>query len=158
MTKHTVYLGLGSNLGNRQRNLRRAIAQIKKLIGDVERQSTFIVTKPWGYESANDYLNACIRVLTELTPRQLLQTTQAIERDMGRTSHSATDDETGIRLYSDRPIDIDILLYDNLTIDEPDLQIPHPRMYGRDFVMTPLREIADPQSSFLVNPNSPAFS
>lgn len=141
VTKHTVYLGLGSNIGNRQRNLRRAIAQIKKLIGEVDRQSTFIVTEPWGYESPNNYVNACVRVLTELTPRQLLETTQAIERNMGRTTHTVKDYETGIMLYSDRPIDIDILLYDDLTIDEPDLKIPHPLMKERDFVMTPLREI-----------------
>ena len=141
MTKHTVFLGLGSNLGNRQRNLRRAIAQIKKLIGEVDRQSTFIVSEPWGYESAKSYLNACVRVQTELTPRQLLETTQAIERNMGRTTHSVKDYETGVMHYSDRPIDIDILLYDDLTIDEPDLKIPHPLMHERDFVMTPLREI-----------------
>jgi len=141
VTKHTVYLGLGSNIGHRQRNLRRAIAQIKKLIGEVDRQSTFIVTEPWGYESPNSYVNACVRVLTELTPRQVLETTQAIERNMGRTTHTVKDYETGIMLYSDRPIDIDILLYDDLTIDEPDLKIPHPLMKERDFVMTPLREI-----------------
>ena len=141
MTKHIVYLSLGSNLGNRQRNLRRAIAQIKKLIGEVERQSTFLVTEPWGYESANYYLNACVRVATGLSPRQLLNATQEIERRSGRTTHSVKDYETGVMTYHDRPIDIDILLYDDLTVDEPDLKIPHPFMYERDFVMTPLREI-----------------
>jgi len=134
---HTVYLGLGTNKGRRQQNLRRAIRRIEELIGRVERQSTFLETEPWGFESKNKFLNACVMVSTELTPRQLLETTQQIEQELGRSKSHKTIN----RNYTDRPIDIDILLYDDLTVDEPDLKIPHPLMYERDFVMIPLREI-----------------
>ena len=72
---HTVYLSLGSNLGNRRRNMLRAIAKIGELIGTVERQSAFLVTEPMGYESRHKYLNACVRVLTERSPREVCSTT-----------------------------------------------------------------------------------
>jgi len=134
---HTVYLGLGTNKGRRQQNLRRAIRRIEELVGCVKRQSAFLETEPWGFESKNKFLNACVMVETELTPRQLLETTQQIELELGRSKSRKTTN----RNYSDRPIDIDILLYDDLTVDEPDLKIPHPLMYERDFVMIPLREI-----------------
>lgn len=104
-------------------------------VGNVVRQSSFLETEPWGFASKHKFLNACICVETTLTPRQLLQVTQQIERQMGRCQKSEN------RVYHDRLIDIDILLYDNLTIDEPDLKIPHPLMHERDFVMRPLREI-----------------
>ena len=132
---HRVYLSLGSNLGNRKRNIREAIERIGERIGDVESQSSLYETKPWGYSSPNDFINACICVLTPLAPRQLLEATQCVEQEMGRTLKSQNGE------YHDRIIDIDILLYDNLHINEPDLQIPHPLMEERDFVMVPLREI-----------------
>ena len=122
----------------------RAIAKIGELIGTVERQSAFLVTEPWGYESRHKYLNACVRVLTERSPREVLQLTQQIERELGRRRNTTHNKADGTFEYHDRPIDIDILLYDDLTIDEPDLQIPHPRMSERDFVMIPLREIMEP--------------
>ncbi|MBQ8989281.1 MAG: 2-amino-4-hydroxy-6-hydroxymethyldihydropteridine diphosphokinase [Prevotella sp.] len=136
MTKHQVFLGLGSNLGDREDTIRRAIALIAERVGQVTRQSSLIETAPWGFESENPFLNAVIRCETDLTPRQLLRVTQRIERRLGRTKKS--DDG-----YADRPIDIDILLYDDLTVSEPDLQIPHPLMHERDFVMKPLTEIQD---------------
>lgn len=132
---HTVYLGLGTNLGDKQANILKAIDNIGKLIGAVERQSAFYETEPWGFESAHTFVNAAVCVATALSPRQLLLATQRIERDMGRMQKS-TDGH-----YHDRIIDIDILLYDNLAVDEPDLKIPHPLMHERDFVMVPLREI-----------------
>lgn len=132
---HAVYLGLGSNLGNRRAMLHEAIKEIDETIGEVTRQSTFIETEPWGFESPNRFLNACVCVETGLAPRQLLEATQIIERNMGRI-HKTVD-----RNYTDRIIDIDILLYDHAHIDEPDLQIPHPLMKERDFVMKPLHEI-----------------
>ena len=138
---HTVYLSLGSNEGNRRRNMLRAIAKIGELIGTVERQSAFLVTEPWGYASRRKYLNACVRVLTEHSPREVLLLTQQIERELGRRRKTTLNKESGQPEYHDRPIDIDILLYDDLTIDEPDLQIPHPRMTEREFVMIPLQEI-----------------
>ena len=136
-----VYLGLGSNLGDRKELLRRAIALIGERVGEVIRQSSFIETEPWGFESENKFLNAVILCETTLSPRQLLRTTQQIERDMGRKKR--VNDKSLNRKYTDRPIDIDILLYDDLTVDEPDLKIPHPLMQERDFVMVPLREIRD---------------
>ena len=132
---HRVYLGLGSNLGDRQAHLNKAIALIGERIGEVVRRSSFIETEPWGFESENRFLNGVILVETNLTPRQLLRATQKIERELGRKKKSTSSG------YHDRPIDIDILLYDDLTIDEPDLKIPHPLMQQRDFVMIPLREI-----------------
>lgn len=137
MTKsiHRVFLSLGSNLGDRQAHLNKAIELIAERIGEVVRQSSFIETEPWGFESENRFLNGAILVETTLMPRQLLKATQKIERELGRKRKSSSG------VYHDRPIDIDILLYDDLTIDEPDLKIPHPLMHERDFVMIPLREI-----------------
>ena len=137
MTNHCVYLSLGSNTGDRRATLIRAIAEIGRLIGTVERQSAFLETEPWGFDSPNRFLNACVRCRTTMSPRQLLIATQQIESNLGRKRKSAG------KLYHDRPIDIDILTYDNLHIDEPDLHIPHPLMHERDFVMIPLREIMD---------------
>ena len=132
-----VYLGLGSNLGDRKENLACAIRLIGERVGKVLRVSSFIETEPWGFESDNTFVNAVILCETTLTPRQVLRATQKIEREMGRKKKST---DGG---YADRCIDIDILLYDNLRVDEPDLQIPHPLMLKRDFVMIPLREIRD---------------
>ena len=133
--KHEVYLGLGTNLGDKVQNLKDAISRISDAVGRILRQSSFIETEPWGFESENTFLNAVICCETEKTPREVLLLTQQIERDMGRKQKSVS---VG---YVDRPIDIDILLYDDLTVDEPDLKIPHPLMHQRDFVMIPLEEI-----------------
>ena len=138
---HQVYLGLGSNLGDREEHIRKAIALIGESIGLVIRQSSLIETEPWGFESANRFLNGVILVETSLTPRQLLKATQKIERQLGRKKKSTDSCLLTPVSYSDRSIDIDILLYDDLTVDEPDLKIPHPLMEQRDFVMTPLNEI-----------------
>jgi 2-amino-4-hydroxy-6-hydroxymethyldihydropteridine diphosphokinase len=132
---HKVYLSLGANIGNRKRTVREATEKIREQVGTIERQSSLYETKPWGFASPNDFLNCCILVDTDLAPRQLLETTQRIEKELGRISKSHDGE------YHDRVIDIDILLYDDLHIDEPDLKIPHPLMQKRDFVMTPLREI-----------------
>lgn len=132
-----VYLSLGSNLGNKEDNIRLAIEKIKEQIGAVVRQSALLRTEPWGFDSDNEFVNAAICVDTVLSPRELLRCTQNIERELGRTHKSVN------RIYHDRLIDIDILLYGNETINEPDLIIPHPLMYERDFVMIPLREIME---------------
>ena len=140
-----MYLGLGSNLGDREKNLLEAIRLIGEQVGKVVRQSTFIETEPWGFDSDNMFMNAVILCETEHTPREVLTVTQQIERDMGRRKKSVNDlsvnGKSVNRKYFDRPIDIDILLYDDITIDEPDLKIPHPLMHQRDFVMVPLNEI-----------------
>lgn len=140
MTKHQVYLSLGSNLGQREENLRKAIRLIHERVGEVVRQSSFIETEPWGFESDHPFMNAAVLCLTEKTPREVLRLTQQIERDLGKSKEHATQRGESSKFH-DRPIDIDILLYDDLTVDEPDLQIPHPLMYERDFVMIPLKEI-----------------
>ena len=140
MTKHQVYLGLGSNLGQREENLRKAIRLIHERVGEVVRQSSFIETEPWGFESDHPFMNAAVLCLTEKSPREVLRLTQQIERDLGKSKEHATQRGESSKFH-DRPIDIDILLYDDLTVDEPDLQIPHPLMYERDFVMIPLKEI-----------------
>ena len=145
---HKVYLGLGSNLGDKEENIRKAIALIGERVGEVVRQSSLIETEPWGYESENKFLNGVILVETTLSPRQLLKATQKIERELGKKKVHATKRSQNSSLftlhsslYKDRPIDIDILLYDDLTVDEPDLKIPHPLMHERDFVMIPLTQI-----------------
>ena len=135
--QYTVYLGLGSNLGDKAANITIAVQHIEEQIGHVVRQSALYVSEPWGFESENDFVNAVICCQTTLTPHQLLRATQRIERQMGRKRKS----QDGV--YHDRVIDIDILLYDDLTIDTPTLKIPHPLMQQRDFVMIPLEEILE---------------
>lgn len=134
---HIVYLSLGSNLGEKEVVLRNAISSIKEKVGDVLRQSSFYQTEPWGFDSTNQFLNACICVSTNLTPTQLLETTQGVEKALGRDKKSIDGH------YSDRVIDIDILLYDDLQLQTPELTIPHPLMKQRDFVMVPLKEILE---------------
>lgn len=132
---HDVYFSLGSNLGDKENNIREAIKRIGELIGTVERQSTFLVTEPWGFTSVNSFVNAAIMVTTSMSPEEVLHTTQQIEQAMGRTQKSVDGQ------YHDRIIDIDILTYDDLYLATPQLTIPHPLMNEREFVMKPLREI-----------------
>lgn len=129
-----VFLGLGTNLGDKQQNLTDAVTALGS-IGHIIKQSGFYASEPWGFESENMFMNAVVLVETELTPIDLLAHTQEIERNLGRTTKSRNG-------YSDRLIDIDLLLYDNLIIDEPTLKIPHPLITERDFVLIPLVEIA----------------
>ena len=128
---------MGTNLGDKRKNIAEAINNIGELVGDVVRQSALYETEPWGFRSGNRFVNAAVCVDTQLSPRRLLEVTQRIEREMGRTLKSDGGE------YHDRIIDIDILLYGDLHIDEPDLKIPHPLMHERDFVMTPLNEIME---------------
>ncbi len=151
---HTVYLSLGSNLGNRRQLLLDAIEKINKKVGNVVRQSSFYETKPWGFESENLFLNAVIKVTTKLSPLELLSVTQEIEREMGRRKKTTLNSQLSTPNYSDRPIDIDILLYDDLHVDLPELKIPHPLMLERDFVLVPLREIIDADRELLQSHDS----
>ncbi len=137
MTEHSVYLGLGTNLGDKEDNLRRAVEHIDKLIGKVLRQSAYFTSQPWGFVSDNVFVNAAVCCRTVLSPQEVLCRTQQIEQMMGR-KHKSVDG-----IYHDRIIDIDILLYDELQIDEPNLTIPHPLMHEREFVMVPLMEVLD---------------
>ena len=134
--KHRVYFSLGTNLGDRTANIDGAIAAMKDKIGALVKCSYYIHTEPWGFSSDNSFLNAAAIFDTSLAPLPLLRITQDIERQLGRSAKS----HDGI--YSDRVIDIDILIYDNLVLSTPELTIPHPLMAQRDFVLRPLAEIA----------------
>lgn len=134
---HIAYLSLGSNLGDRHATMQSAILLLCKQAGSVDRVSSAIETEPWGFKSANKFLNMCVRITTTLSPEQLLATTKDIELQLGRTTKSVNGQ------YHDRPIDIDILTYDDIHINTPSLTLPHPHMHERDFVMIPLREILD---------------
>ena len=137
---HEVFLGLGSNMGDREALLNRTCEEIERLIGPVVGRSAFIETEPWGFKSPNKFLNAVVRCHTQLEPLPLLDTTQMIERLLGkRKEHTTERKESAV--FHDRPIDIDILLYDCQRINLPRLKVPHPLMTRRDFVMTPLREL-----------------
>lgn len=130
-----AYLALGTNIGNRRRNMITAAALLAERVGDVLALSGFYETEPWGFQSENTFLNAALRLETSLSPLELLKATQQIEVEMGRTQKSNG-------TYHDRIIDIDILLYDDLILQTPELTLPHPLMQDRRFVMEPLLEIA----------------
>jgi len=130
-----IYLALGSNLGNKEQNLQRAIGELQQQVGEVLAVSSYYYSEPQGFESDNPFVNAVIWMETRLDPFELLAVLQGVERSMGRKTKSVG------RQYADRIIDLDILLYENLQIDHPELKIPHPRMKERDFVMKPLREL-----------------
>ena len=123
-------------MGNRHENLSLAQEFIGREVGTVVSASDIIETEPWGFESSNRFLNMAVKVETTLQPLEVLHTTQEIERKLGRTQKSVN------REYHDRMIDIDILLYDDLVMNTPELTIPHPLMYQREFVMKPLSQIA----------------
>ena len=131
-----VYLGLGTNLGDKEQNLRMSVKKIEERIGNVVSLSAFYATAPWGFSSENSFLNAAVCVDTTLLPLQVLEETQRIERELGRTEKSVNG------LYADRLIDIDLLLYDDRVMDAEGLILPHPLMTERRFVMEPLSEIA----------------
>lgn len=132
---HDVYLALGSNIGDRKENMRTALNNIDERIGQIICCSAFYVTNPVGFESDNVFLNAAIHILTNLSPLEVLEYTQVIEREMGRRSKSYNKE------YTDRIIDIDILLYDDLVVKYPHLILPHPHLHERLFVLDPLSEI-----------------
>lgn len=132
---HMVYLGLGTNLGDKQKNLNDAIRMLENQVGEVEKVSSVIETEPEGFKSDNMFLNAVVKVRTALSPFEILDITQDVEKSLGRKEKSSNG------IYHDRVIDIDILLYDDINISTPRLVIPHPRMAQREFVMTPLTEI-----------------
>ena len=131
-----AYLGIGTNLGDHTDNLCRAVDLIDEQAGHVLACSSFIETEPWGFSSDNPFLNAVLKIDTLHTPHELLRITQAIERTMGRTHKSINGN------YSDRIIDIDILLYEDVVVNDAELTIPHPLIWKRSFVYEPLLEIA----------------
>ena len=133
-----TYISLGSNLGNRAQYLCEARNAIQEVVGVIIAESSIYENDAVGFEG-NSFLNQVIKVETELAPESLLQKTQEIEKKMGRVQKTVIKNEMPI--YSNRIIDIDILLYDDLQIDTEILTIPHPRMFERNFVMKLLKEM-----------------
>ena len=131
-----LYIGLGSNLGDKRGNIKKALALISERVGVILALSDFYETEPWGYDSTEQYINVTVKVETKLLPEELLFLSQKIEQETGRNK------KTSCGEYHDRVIDIDILLYDNQILQTPDLSIPHPLMHLRQFVLQPLSEIA----------------
>ena len=140
MKQQDVYFSLGSNQGDRQARIEEALRRLDKALGrPCEALSSIIETPAWGFDGP-PFLNCVVRYRSARRPETLLQICKRIERAMGRRGAPEYDAE-GRRIYRDRPIDIDILLYGDLTVDTPDLKIPHPLMRQRDFIMRPLAEI-----------------
>jgi 2-amino-4-hydroxy-6-hydroxymethyldihydropteridine diphosphokinase len=128
-----AYLGLGSNLGEREENLRQALTLLSLKV-NLEEVSSVYETEPVGYKEQPLFLNLVCRITTNLPPDELLHFAKDIETSMGRASSG--------QVNSPRPIDIDILFYDNKIMETQDLTIPHPRLHDRAFVLIPLNEIA----------------
>jgi 2-amino-4-hydroxy-6-hydroxymethyldihydropteridine diphosphokinase len=130
-----VHVALGSNLGDRERNLAAARDALGRGTLTIERASSIYETEPWGAANQGRYLNQVVRGHTQLTPQALLASVLETERRLGR-------DRAHAERFGPRVIDLDILLYEGAAVNEPDLQIPHPRMMERAFVLVPLAEIA----------------
>ena len=128
------YIGLGSNLGDREGNIREALRQLRANRNiRVLKASKNYETEPRGGPAQGMFINACAKIATSLKPGELLGVLKTIEKSMGR--------KRTVR-FGPRPIDLDILLFGKARVDQRDLKIPHPRMMERDFVLVPLREIA----------------
>ncbi len=129
-----VYFGLGSNLGDRQKNLEMAGALLQEHSIDIEQASPVYITGPWGFNSENNFLNQVIKIETATDPDGLLEIVRSTEKKMGRIS--------SVKTYSDRIIDIDILFYGQRIISTRPLIIPHPLLHKRVFVLKPMSDIA----------------
>lgn len=128
-----AYIALGSNLGDKEKNLRRALLLLTQQGVEVVRVSSFLSTEPYGVTDQPQFLNAVACVRTSLTPLALLDVLLATELAMGRVR---------LRHWGERNIDLDLLLYEDVVLDMPRLRLPHPDMQNRDFVLLPLAEIA----------------
>lgn len=132
-----LYVGLGSNEGNKLQILRDAYLDLKKNVGFLIQSSSIYETAPWGFESENSFLNAVLKFETNHTPQEILNILHYLEDKAGRTRLTSGK-------YNDRTLDLDLLYYDDLLSDEPKMQIPHPKISDRLFVLMPLLEI-DPK-------------
>ena len=130
---HTAYVALGSNLGDKEANLRRALELLIERGVEIVKTSTFISTEPYGVTDQPTFLNGVCEVRTSMAPLALLHTLLEIEQEMGRVR---------LRHWGERNIDLDLLLYEDVVMDTPQLKLPHPDMQNRDFVLLPLAEIA----------------
>lgn len=129
----TAYISLGSNLGKREENCNQAIKLLKENGIAVKKQSKMYETEPWGVKDQPKFINMAIEVETDRKPNELLLILKQIEKELGRI-------ETG--KWGPRVIDLDILFYNDLVLDKPDLKIPHPYLHEREFMLKPLCEIA----------------
>jgi 2-amino-4-hydroxy-6-hydroxymethyldihydropteridine diphosphokinase len=129
-----VILGIGTNLGDRSANLKEAVSKINEVIGRVTKGSSVYETEPWGFEAEERFYNMVVETETSLSPSGVLGAILMIESQLGRL-------RTEVQ-YSSRRIDIDILFYNNLVMNEETLRIPHPHLHERKFVLVPLFEIA----------------
>lgn len=140
-TTMTIFFGIGTNLGDREANLREAIRLLDKRVGEQLACSSLYRSAPQGFASENEFANIVVAYRTEYSPEQLLILTQQIEREMGRTHKSVNG------IYHDRVIDIDLLKLTHrsslITHHSPTLILPHPRMHEREFVLVPLREVEE---------------
>ena len=131
---HKVYLGIGGNLGNKQKNFKEVYQKIENELGEIVKASSIYETPPWGFTSDDVFWNSVIKISTIYSPEVLLSKIQLIEKSFGR--------KQGNEKYSSREIDIDILYFDYLFIETDELIIPHPHIDKRKFVLVPLAEIA----------------
>lgn len=132
----SIFLALGSNLGNKEQNILVALDKIEEQIGKIISLSALYITSPVGFNSPNQFVNCVCEVTFHSDIMSLFSKTQEIEREMGRSTKSVAG------YYSDRIIDIDLILAGDLVLNTPTLTIPHPAFHTRDFVLTPLCEIA----------------
>lgn len=131
-----VIINIGSNLGNRRLNLSRAMSAVGREFGAFELSHT-VESAPWGFESPNRFLNVGMAFHTDLTPQEVLSRLQAIEHRLSPANHRNADGT-----YADRYVDIDIMAIDTLTVDTPELKLPHPHLAERRFFLEPLAELA----------------
>lgn len=134
MLMKKIFIGIGSNLGEREENLREAIDKIEEFIGHISNSSSVYETEPWGFVSENSFFNIVVEVESKLEPSGLLGRMLMIESLLGRTRNT--------QHYISRIIDLDILLYNDMVVDEISLKVPHPLLQERKFVLVPLCEIA----------------
>ncbi|MCK5821161.1 MAG: 2-amino-4-hydroxy-6-hydroxymethyldihydropteridine diphosphokinase [Bacteroidales bacterium] len=127
-----LVLGIGGNQGNRVENLKNIRNQIENHLGEVLKESTLIESEPWGFDSENWFLNQIVLVECEMEPKAILTVIHEIESEFGRVRTAE---------YADRLVDIDILFYNGLIVNDLDLQVPHPRLHKRLFILKPLAEI-----------------
>jgi 2-amino-4-hydroxy-6-hydroxymethyldihydropteridine diphosphokinase len=131
MHTHIIYLGLGANVGNREGNINKALELLKEKV-EIIQVAPFYETEPWGYEQQEKFINSALKGATNLSPQELLIFVKEIEKKLGRIKRQRN---------GPREIDIDILYYDDVTLDLLDLKIPHPLIHEREFVLKPLRDL-----------------
>jgi 2-amino-4-hydroxy-6-hydroxymethyldihydropteridine diphosphokinase len=142
-----VVLSLGTNLGDKEENLKLAIEKINQNVGSILKVSNYLVTEPWGFESNNHFLNCCCMMKTEFKPTDLIERLKEIEFDMGRSNPKLDE-------YQDRIIDLDIIFYGNQLYRQENLVIPHKNFRKRDFVLKPLLELSnliDPETFICID-------